>query len=96
MSIELQQALIIIGVMVVYGIVIGFVAGLIWKENKPIGSKGDYLVAILSTIVFGLLEWFLLPELGFGQTIRLLGVFVEVPFIALAVLWLIRYIQKNR
>ena len=34
--------------IIVIGIIIGFVAGLIWKDNRPIGVKGDYLVAILS------------------------------------------------
>ena len=95
MSIAMQQTLIIVGVMIVYGIIIGFVAGLIWKDNKPIGTKGDYIVSILSTIGFGLLEWFLIPALGFSQTIRLLGTFIEVPIIALAILWLIRYTHKR-
>lgn len=96
MSIEMQQALIIIGIQILLGLIVGFIAGLIWKENKPIGVRGDYLVAISATIVFGLLEWFLLPALGFGQTMRLLGTFGEVPFIALAILWLIRYLKKNK
>jgi hypothetical protein len=96
MSRDLLQVLIIIGIMILYGLIIGFIAGLIWKNNRPIGVKGDYIVALLSTIGFGLLEWYLLPALNFSQTIRVLGVLVEVPFIALAVLWLIRYMRKDR
>jgi uncharacterized membrane protein YeaQ/YmgE (transglycosylase-associated protein family) len=96
MSIAFQQALIIIGVMIIYGLVLGFVAGLIWKDNRPYGVKGDYLIAIASSIVFGLLEWFLLPVLGFSQTLKLLGTFIEAPCIALVILWLIRYLKKNK
>jgi hypothetical protein len=89
-----MQLLLIIGIMIIYGLIIGFVAGLIWKANRPIGVGGDYVVAILSCVVFGLAEWYLLPELGFSQTIKLIGVFGEVPFIALIILWLIRYFKK--
>ena len=96
MTREMLQVLIIIGIMIVYGLIIGFVAGLIWKKNRPIGIKGDFIVALLSTIGFGLLEWYLLPALNFSQTIRVIGVLVEVPFIALAILWLIRYMNRNR
>ena len=95
MSVVTLQVLIIIGIMFVIGIIIGFVAGLIWKDNRPLGVKGDYLIAILSSVVFGLLAWFLLPALGFSQTLKLLGTFGDVPFISLGILWLIRYINKR-
>ena len=96
MSIILLQVLIIVGIMTVIGIVIGFIANFVWKENRPIGVKGDFIAAILSCIVFGLGEWFLLPALGFNQTVKLLGTFIEAPIIAFAVLWLIRYIDKRK
>jgi len=91
----LPQFLLVSGIMVIYGVLIGFVAGLIWKDNRPIGVQGDYIVAILSCLVLGLGSWFILPELGFGQIFKLLGVFGDVPFMALAILWLIRYIKKQ-
>jgi len=96
MTREMQQVLIIVGIMILYGLIIGFVAGLIWKKNRPIGVKGDYLVALLSTIGFGLLEWFLLPALNFSPIFTLIGVLGEVPFIALAILWLIRYMNRDK
>lgn len=96
MSIILLQVLIIVGIMIVMGIAIGFIANFVWKENHPIGVKGDFIVAILSCIVFGLGEWFLLPALGFNQTMKFLGTFIEAPIISFALLWLIRYIDKRR
>jgi uncharacterized membrane protein YeaQ/YmgE (transglycosylase-associated protein family) len=89
------QFFLVTGIMLVYGVVIGFIAGLIWKENKPIGVKGDYIVAVVSCVVFGLGEWYLLPMLNFGKTIQLLGTFLEAPGIALAILWLIRFVKKK-
>ena len=96
MSIEMAQALIITGIMIVFGVVLGFLAGLIWRDNRPYGAKGDYIAAIVSSVIFGLGEWFLLPVLGFGQTIRLLGTFIEVPFMSLGILWLLRYLNRNK
>ena len=96
MSILTLQVLIIIGIMIILGIIIGFIAGLIWKNNRPIGVKGDYLVAIFSTVVFGLMAWFLIPALGFSQTLKFLGTFGDAPFIALGILWLIRYLDKKQ
>jgi len=89
------QFLLITGIMIIYGVIIGYVAGLIWKDNRPIGVRGDYIVAIVSCIVFGIGEWFLIPALGFkSPAIKLLGVFGETPFLALGVLWLVRYAKK--
>jgi uncharacterized membrane protein YeaQ/YmgE (transglycosylase-associated protein family) len=94
MSEVFQQILILIGIMIVVGLVVGYIAGLIWKDERPIGVKGDYIVAILSAIVIGLLDWFVIPAMGFSQTLKLIGVVLEPPFGALAVLWVIRIAKK--
>jgi uncharacterized membrane protein YeaQ/YmgE (transglycosylase-associated protein family) len=80
--------------MVVVGLIVGFIAGLIWKDNRPIGVRGDYLVAIGSAVVIGLLDWFVIPAMGFSETMKLFGVALEPPLGALAVLWLIRVARK--
>ena len=94
MSVVFLQILILIGIMIVVGLVVGYIAGLIWKDNRPIGVKGDYIVAILSAIVIGLLDWFVIPAMGFSQTLKLIGVVLEPPFGSLAVLWVIRIAKK--
>lgn len=68
----------------------GYIAGLIWKDNKPFGVKGDYIAAITSTVVMGLIDWFVIPAMGFGSTLQLLGVIFEPPAMALITLWVIR------
>jgi uncharacterized membrane protein YeaQ/YmgE (transglycosylase-associated protein family) len=92
----MAQFLLVAGIEIILGLVIGFIAGLIWKDNRPIGVQGDFLVAIGACLVFGLGEWYLLPMLGFSQTIKLLGVFGEAPAIALIILWMIRYTRRNK
>ena len=91
----LMQYLILIGAMVIVGVVMGFVAGLIWKDNRPIGVAGDFIVAILTAINVGLLDWIIIPEMGFSDRIKILGVILEPPLGALAVLWIIRVAKKQ-
>jgi uncharacterized membrane protein YeaQ/YmgE (transglycosylase-associated protein family) len=86
----LMQALIVISAMIAVGSLIGYLAGFIWKDNRPIGVQGDYIAAIISAVIMGLIDWFLIPAMGFGDAIRLLGVIFEPPATALIVLWVIR------
>lgn len=85
-----MQVLILIAAMIAVGLLMGYIAGLIWKDNRPIGVRGDYIAAIISAIVMGLIDWFLIPAMGFGDAIRLIGVILEPPATALIVLWIIR------
>ena len=82
--------IIIIIAMIIVGLIIGALAGLIWKDNRPIGVQGDYIAAVISAIVMGLIDWYLIPALGFSDLMRNLGVIIEPPLAALLVLWIIR------
>jgi len=48
--------------MVAVGLLMGYIAGLIWKDNHPIGVQGDYIAAVISTVVIGLIDWFVIPR----------------------------------
>ncbi len=85
-----MQVLIVIVAMIVVGLLMGYIAGLIWKNKRPIGVKGDYIAAIISTVVVGLMDWFIIPAMGFGSTLQLIGVIFEPALAALIVLWIIR------
>lgn len=82
--------LILIAAMVIVGLIIGWVAGLIWSEERPLGVPGDYIVAVLSAVAVGLLDWFVIPAMGFSQTLTYLGVVIEPPLGALLILWVIK------
>ena len=94
MSVVLLQPLILTGLMIIVGIIIGFIAGIIWKDNRPYGVRGDYLIAIVSAIVIGLLDWYVIPAMGFSQTMKLIGVILEPPLGALGVLWVVRIAKR--
>ena len=76
--------------MVVVGLIMGAVAGLIWKDNRPYGAAGDYIIAIITAVILGLMDWYLIPALGFSDTIKIIGIIFEPALGALLVLWIIR------
>lgn len=81
--------LILIGLVVV-GIVIGYLSGLIWPE-RPFGLRGDLLIGVATAIVIGLIDWYVIPAMGFSPTLKWLGVAFEPALGALFVLWLVRW-----
>ncbi len=90
-----MDILILIIAMIIVGLIMGWVAGLIWKDNRPIGVRGDYIVAVISAIVVGLLDWYVIPAMGFSDMLKYVGVALEPPLGALAVLWIIRAAKKQ-
>jgi uncharacterized membrane protein YeaQ/YmgE (transglycosylase-associated protein family) len=88
--VNIIEVIILIAAMTGVGLIVGILAGLIWKENRPIGVSGDYIASILSAIIMGFVDWYLIPAMGFSASIRWLGVILEPPAAALIVLWIIR------
>ena len=89
-----MQLLILVAAMAAVGALIGWLAGFIWKQNRPIGVRGDFIAAILTAVAIGLLDWYVIPVMGFSNSLRNLGVALEPALSALLVLWLIRAARK--
>ena len=89
-----MDLLIVIGAMILVGLLMGFVAGLIWKDNRPIGVAGDYIVSVISCVVIGLIDWIVIPNMGFSDTIKIIGIIFEPALGALLILWLIRVAKR--
>ena len=89
-----MDILILIAAMIVVGLIVGWLAGLIWKGRRPIGVQGDYIAAVITAIVIGLIDWFLIPVMNFSENLRNLSVAIEPALGALVVLWLIRVAKK--
>jgi uncharacterized membrane protein YeaQ/YmgE (transglycosylase-associated protein family) len=86
--------LILVVVMIVVGLIMGALAGPIWKDNRPIGVRGDYIAAVITAVAVGLLDWYVIPAMGFSNTMRYLGVAIEPAAGALIVLWLFRVARR--
>ncbi len=85
----MQIVILIVG-MVIVGLLMGVVAGSLWRDERPLGVPGDYLVSVAVAVAVGLLDWYVIPAMGFSDAIRNLGVALEPPLSALLVLWLIK------
>jgi len=89
-----MDILVLLIAMVLVGLLMGAIASLIWKENKPLGAAGDYIVAIISAVAIGLMDWYVIPAMGFSDTLKWLGVATEPALGALFVLWIVRRAKK--
>lgn len=89
-----MQIAILIIAMIVVGLIAAWLAGPIWKNKRPMGIRGDYTAAIIAAVAVGLIDWYVIPAMGFSDSLRNLGVAVE-PFLgALLVLWILRMAKK--
>ena len=73
-----MEIIILLAAMTVVGLVIGALAGLIWEDHRPIGVQGDYLVSVIVAVVVGLIDWYVIPAMGFSSTWKFLGVALRV------------------
>ncbi len=88
-----MQIIILLVAMVLVGLLMGAIASLIWKD-KPLGAAGDYVVAVVTAIIVGLMDWYVIPKMNFSDTIKYLGVVTEPALSALIVLWVVRKVKK--
>lgn len=89
-----MDIVVLLVAMVLVGLLVGAVASLIWKENQPLGTVGDYVVAVISAVLIGLMDWYIIPAMGFSDTIKWIGLATEPALGALFVLWIIRRAKK--
>lgn len=85
-----MDLVILVLAMVGVGALIGALADKIFKGERPKGVQGDYILAIVTTVIIGLLDWFVIPMMGFSDTLKYLGVVLEPALGALLVVWLVR------
>jgi uncharacterized membrane protein YeaQ/YmgE (transglycosylase-associated protein family) len=85
---------IIVAAMVGVGLIIGWLAGQLWKGQRPYGVRGDYLAAIITAVAVGLMDWYFIPLLGFSDNLKIMGIATEPALSALIVLWVMRKVKK--
>lgn len=89
-----MEILILVAAMIVVGLIMGWLAGPIWRGNRPYGANADYIAAVSTAVVLGLLDWYVIPAMGFSETLRNLGVIFEPALGALLVLWIMRRVKQ--
>ncbi len=89
-----MEIVILIVAMIIVGLIIGWLAGPIWKNKRPIGVRGDYIASVITAIAVGLMDWYVIPAMGFSVSLRNMGIAIEPALGALLVLWIIRAAKK--
>jgi uncharacterized membrane protein YeaQ/YmgE (transglycosylase-associated protein family) len=89
-----MDILLVVVLMILVGLAVGWLAGILWKGRRPYGVRGDYLAAVITAVVVGLMDWLVIPAMGFSDTMKYLGVAMEPALGALIVLWILRYAKR--
>lgn len=84
-----MNVLILIVAMIVVGLLIGWVAGFIWKERSPDDARRDYVASVITAVIVGFMDWYIIPAMGLEKW-KMLAVATEPALGALLVLWVIR------
>ena len=85
-----MEIVILLAAMVIVGLIMTYVARLIWKEEMPVRGSAAYLVGVAAAVITGLLDWVVIPAMGFSDTLKYLGVATEPPLVVLLVFWIIK------
>lgn len=81
---------ILIAAMILVGLLVGALAPKIFKGVAPYGVRGDYIGAVVTAVLVGLMDWYLIPIIIDSVTIKYIGVASEPALGAVIVLWLMR------
>jgi len=83
-------------IWIVMGLGIGYYADGIFKGDRPYGVNGDLIAGLLSAIIVGLMDWYLIPLIfpDMQQLLIFLAAILEPLLSILIVLWIMRYIKK--
>ena len=88
--------IVMIILLVVIGLLIGWLLPAAFKSRRPYGLNGDLLAGVAAMLVFGILEWFwLLDAIGLAHPLwaKILFALVDSAFGAAIVLWIMRKVK---
>lgn len=85
-----MEIVLLLAAMVLVGLIMTYVSKLIWKDELPVGMPTAYVVGVITAIVVGLLDWYVIPAMGFSDTLKYLGVALEPALSVPLVFWVIK------
>jgi uncharacterized membrane protein YeaQ/YmgE (transglycosylase-associated protein family) len=78
------------------GLLVGALAGIVSQGAPPFGLGTDIAVSVLTMAGVGLLDYAVLPLMGYKGRLRFIAAVVEPLIGAILVLWLLRIIRRRR
>jgi hypothetical protein len=99
-----MEIVLLVAVMAVVGLIMTYVSKLIWKDELPVGMPNAYIVGVVTAVVVpnayivgvvtavvvGLLDWFVIPAMGFSDTLKYVGAALEPALSVPLVFWIIK------
>ncbi|MGD8998429.1 MAG: hypothetical protein PVH80_09990 [Anaerolineae bacterium] len=83
-------------VWILLGLLVGALAGLVGRAQPPYGLVVDIGASVLTMIGVGMLDYAILPLLGYSGTLRFIAMVAEPLIAVVIVLWLLRTIRRRR
>ena len=90
-----MSIVVLLAIWVVIGLVIGLLAGSIWKGERPYGELVDYGLSVVLAVLMGLVDWYPVADLfNLEGALRFAVAVLEPPFASLIGLWVLRKVKK--
>jgi uncharacterized membrane protein YeaQ/YmgE (transglycosylase-associated protein family) len=83
-------------IWIVIGLLVGALASVVARSEPPYGLVVDIVASVLTMVVVGLGDYYILPLMGITGALRFAGTVLEPLMGAVLVLWLLRYIKRRR
>ena len=83
-------------IWIVIGLLVGALASVVARSEPPYGLGVDIVASVLTMVVVGLGDYYVLPLLGITGAIRFAATVLEPLAGVVLVLWLLRYIKRRR
>ena len=83
-------------IWVVVGLLVGALASMVTKSEPPYGLAIDVGVSVLTMVVVGLFDYYILPLIGITGALMFAVSILEPLLSAMLVLWLLRVIKRRR
>ncbi|HEY85784.1 MAG TPA: hypothetical protein G4N96_11820 [Chloroflexi bacterium] len=88
---------LLLAILVVLALIIGYYASSIFKGARPHGLNGDLIAAVITVIVVGLMDWYIIPMIlpGMSPLLVFISSLIEPVVSAFIVLWVMRYLKRR-
>jgi hypothetical protein len=95
-EVDVSVLFIYLVLWVLLGLLVGAMAGLVGRGDPPYGPAVDIGASVLTMIGIGMLDYAILPLLGYTGTLRFVAMVAEPLIAVVIVLWLLRAIKRRR
>ena len=82
-------------IWIVIGLLVGALASVVTKSDPPYGIGVDIGASVLTMIIVGLGDYFIMPLIGIEGTLRFAITILEPIAGVVLVLWLLRFIKRR-